>query len=246
MFLSYRSLAADEADRFRFAVAAAYFAWAAATQMLDNIKRNYDAAAKRSLDEYFAIKVPRYKLLDDFRVQDFHRHAVLPPRSGWYEHRFQGPMRVHGDRQGVTVQGLGANQRIFARGNSYVKQDRPLVLTSDGLYDDTAKEYVPLDVAVREFLNGLDDVVSEFLDTDDNRVRAARARLADLPKKFAERITVEPGKRGGKPCIRGLRIAVNDVVAYITGGMTREQVIEEFPELTVEDIDACLAFAGHG
>jgi len=56
-------------------------------------------------------------------------------------------------------------------------------------------------------------------------------------------ITVEPGKRSGKPCIRGMRITVQDVLEYLAGGMSPEQVVGEFPELTLEDIRACLAFA---
>jgi uncharacterized protein (DUF433 family) len=56
-------------------------------------------------------------------------------------------------------------------------------------------------------------------------------------------ITIEPGKRGGKPCIRGLRITVSDVLEYLAGGMTEEQILKDFPELTRDDIHACLAFA---
>jgi len=56
-------------------------------------------------------------------------------------------------------------------------------------------------------------------------------------------ITIEPGKRGGKPCIRGLRITVYDVLDYLAAGMTPEQIIEDFDYLTVEDIRACLAYA---
>jgi uncharacterized protein (DUF433 family) len=56
-------------------------------------------------------------------------------------------------------------------------------------------------------------------------------------------ITIEPGKRGGKPCIRGLRITVYDVLDYLAGGMTPEQIVADFPDLTLEDIRACLAFA---
>ena len=56
-------------------------------------------------------------------------------------------------------------------------------------------------------------------------------------------ITIEPGKRSGKPCIRGLRITVSDVLDYMASGMTTEQVLEDFPELTLEDIRACFAFA---
>lgn len=56
-------------------------------------------------------------------------------------------------------------------------------------------------------------------------------------------ITIEPGKRGGKPCIRGLRITVGDVLGWLAAGMTREDVCREHPELTSEDITAALAFA---
>ena len=56
-------------------------------------------------------------------------------------------------------------------------------------------------------------------------------------------ITIEPGKRGGKPCIRGLRITVYDVLDYLASGMTQEQILADFPDLTAEDIRACLAFA---
>ncbi|MBX2915999.1 MAG: DUF433 domain-containing protein [Cyclobacteriaceae bacterium] len=56
-------------------------------------------------------------------------------------------------------------------------------------------------------------------------------------------ITLEPGKRGGKPCIRGMRITVYDVLSYLASGMTAEQIIEDFPELTPSDIQACLSYA---
>jgi uncharacterized protein (DUF433 family) len=56
-------------------------------------------------------------------------------------------------------------------------------------------------------------------------------------------ITIEPGKRGGKPCVRGLRITVTDVLEYLASGMTVEEIISDFPDLTAEDIRACLAYA---
>ena len=56
-------------------------------------------------------------------------------------------------------------------------------------------------------------------------------------------ITIEPGKRSGKPCIRGTRMTVTDVLEYLAGGMTQEELLDEFPDLTAEDIRACLAFA---
>jgi uncharacterized protein (DUF433 family) len=56
-------------------------------------------------------------------------------------------------------------------------------------------------------------------------------------------ITIEPGKRGGQPCIRGMRITVYDVLSYLASGMSEEEVISDFPELTHDDILACLSFA---
>lgn len=56
-------------------------------------------------------------------------------------------------------------------------------------------------------------------------------------------ITIEPGKRSGKPCIRGLRITVQDVLEYLAAGMTSEEIMKDFPELTLSDIRACLAYA---
>lgn len=60
---------------------------------------------------------------------------------------------------------------------------------------------------------------------------------------YRERITIEPGKRGGKPCIRGLRITVYEILDYLAAGMTTDQILADFPDLEVEDIRAVLAFA---
>jgi len=60
---------------------------------------------------------------------------------------------------------------------------------------------------------------------------------------YHERITVEPGKRSGKPCVRGLRITVHDVLEYLASGMTVDEVLHDFPDLEKEDIFACLAYA---
>jgi uncharacterized protein (DUF433 family) len=56
-------------------------------------------------------------------------------------------------------------------------------------------------------------------------------------------ITIEPGKRGGKPCIRGMRITVYDVLEYLASGMSYEEILDDFPYLTQEDIWACLIFS---
>jgi len=57
------------------------------------------------------------------------------------------------------------------------------------------------------------------------------------------RITLEPGKRGGRPCIRGLRITVYDVLSYLAAGMSEDEILSDFPSLQRDDIRACLAFA---
>jgi uncharacterized protein (DUF433 family) len=56
-------------------------------------------------------------------------------------------------------------------------------------------------------------------------------------------ITIEPDKRSGQPCIRGLRMTVQDVLEYLAGGMTEAEILADFPDLTAEDIRACLAYA---
>ncbi|MFN2428100.1 MAG: DUF433 domain-containing protein [Candidatus Binatia bacterium] len=60
---------------------------------------------------------------------------------------------------------------------------------------------------------------------------------------LADRITIEPGKLGGKPCIRGMRITVYDILDYMASGMSHEEILADFPDLTEEDLRACLAFA---
>ena len=60
---------------------------------------------------------------------------------------------------------------------------------------------------------------------------------------YSNIITIEPGKRSGKPCIRGMRITVYDILEYLAGGMTEDEILEDFSELTREDIKAALAFA---
>ena len=61
---------------------------------------------------------------------------------------------------------------------------------------------------------------------------------------YHDRVTIEPGKRGGKPCIRGLRITVYDVLEYLASGMSEDQILRDFPDLMREDIRASIAFAG--
>jgi uncharacterized protein (DUF433 family) len=60
---------------------------------------------------------------------------------------------------------------------------------------------------------------------------------------YQDRITIEPDKRGGKPCVRGLRITVYDVLDYLASGMSEDEILRDFPDLVRADIRACLAFA---
>ena len=65
----------------------------------------------------------------------------------------------------------------------------------------------------------------------------------EIKEFYMDRITLEPGKRGGRPCIRGLRISVYDVLSMLSEGMSQQEVLDDFPELTQEDILAVLSYA---
>ena len=62
---------------------------------------------------------------------------------------------------------------------------------------------------------------------------------------YGDLITIEPDKRGGRPCIRGLRVTVYDVLGYLASGMSEDQILRDFPYLTHEDILACLEYAAN-
>ena len=62
-------------------------------------------------------------------------------------------------------------------------------------------------------------------------------------ESYRQRITIESGKRGGKPCIRNMRITVYDILEYLASGMTPQEILEDFDYLTLEDIHACLSYA---
>ena len=61
-------------------------------------------------------------------------------------------------------------------------------------------------------------------------------------ENYRQRITIEPDKRGGKPCIRNMRITVYDILGWLAAGMSSEEIVADYPEITVEDIQAALAF----
>ena len=60
---------------------------------------------------------------------------------------------------------------------------------------------------------------------------------------YKDVITIEPGKRGGRPCVRGMRVTVSDVLGWLAAGMSHAQILSDYPELTEDDIRACLAYA---
>jgi len=62
---------------------------------------------------------------------------------------------------------------------------------------------------------------------------------------YKKYITIDAGKRGGKPCVRGMRISVYDVLSWLADGMTEADIIEDYPELNHDDITACLSFAAN-
>lgn len=70
-----------------------------------------------------------------------------------------------------------------------------------------------------------------------------RASCYTQSMNYRDYITLEPGKRSGKPCIRGMRITVYDVLECLASGMSVEEILDDFPYLTREDIQACLAYA---
>jgi uncharacterized protein (DUF433 family) len=70
-----------------------------------------------------------------------------------------------------------------------------------------------------------------------------KTRINQKYMSYQDIITIELGKRSGKPCIRGMRITVYDVLSYLASGMTYEEILEDFPYLTKEDILACLSYA---
>lgn len=73
--------------------------------------------------------------------------------------------------------------------------------------------------------------------------REPQYRPYEAAMSYRERITIEPGKRGGKPCIRGMRITVYDILEWLAAGESWEAILKDFPELTEEDIRAALEYA---
>ena len=69
--------------------------------------------------------------------------------------------------------------------------------------------------------------------------------MDNIDNELLQRITLEPGQRGGKPCIRNMRITVYDVLGWLASGMANDEILADYPELEIRDIQACLTFAAH-
>ena len=67
-----------------------------------------------------------------------------------------------------------------------------------------------------------------------------------MRENYRDRISIEPGQRGGRPCIRGMRITVYDILECLASGMSEQEILDDFPDLTRDDIHACLHFAADG
>jgi uncharacterized protein (DUF433 family) len=81
------------------------------------------------------------------------------------------------------------------------------------------------------------------LDHRSNARATPRVILDTMTSDYRDRITIDPGRRGGKPCIRDLRITVYDVLEYLAAGMSEQEILADFPDLELEDVRACLSFA---
>ena len=102
----------------------------------------------------------------------------------------------------------------------------------------------------QEALDALGDV-GKALESQEQEIEAVggmdrlieqHKMFMDAAREFSPIFTIEPGKRNGQPCIRGMRMTINDVLEYLTSGMTDEEILYDFPYLTQEDLDICRAF----
>jgi uncharacterized protein (DUF433 family) len=89
--------------------------------------------------------------------------------------------------------------------------------------------------------SGCTDHLIGYIDHEIRFHRAGSRKRESM--NYRDRITIEPDKRSGKPCIRGLRITVQDVLEYLASGMSEAEILDDFPDLEPDDIRACLAFA---
>ena len=120
-----------------------------------------------------------------------------------------------------------------------------------GERDDSSQAVVGKRCRLRRELNTLQAMANDLgfeINLDAIRGETGNAVLEGVGSRevgmsYRVQITIEPGKRGGKPCIRGMRITVYDVLEYLASGMSEQEVLDDFPDLTRDDIRACLSFA---
>jgi uncharacterized protein (DUF433 family) len=183
------------------------------------------------------------------------RQGLVPPqhfdRDG-SPVKGQGP-GLRAEERGFEQQGVGTSPEIVERGAirggelggaGSADDDRLHALASENRPDAVAHPTGPALVVV--------SILSPFFGPARHCASLTdRVAQVDLTEPhpysrrmdYRERITIEPDKLGGKPCIRGLRITVYDVLDYLASGMSQEEILRDFPDLTPEDIRACLAFA---
>ena len=147
--------------------------------------------------------------------------------------------------------GRGFKEDAFARqtaGRSLGKSKDEAAEEIGALYQDKifVQRYLSKDVQAVKHFTALHRIAFEknsrlVTSGCDLALRSSSEYIPTM--EYQGTVTIEPDKRSGKPCVRGLRITVRDVLEYLAGGMTPDEIVADFPELTLSDIRACLAFA---
>ena len=161
LFLSEAESLVDPVARFRHLMAAVYFARAIVELLLEAAVREDVQVARAKLGERLAQILPRYHLIEEIRIHDFHRFGVVP-RDGTF---VGGPIKaklpaVKGAATGikVTPEGLITS----SSGGAQVRLQRPLQYDGDKFLDDETKEYITLDTALKEYLSQVPQAIEEF------------------------------------------------------------------------------------
>ena len=135
---------------------------------------------------------------------------------------------------------------IYAGEKTHILENQKAALAGAGGMGQILKKH-------QEALEALADVGNE-LEKQKNAMEAAGGMdrllgqhkiFMEAAREFSPIFTIEPDKRFGKPCIRGIRMTIQDVLEYLTSGMTEQEILEEFSNLTQEDLDVCRAFGAH-
>jgi uncharacterized protein (DUF433 family) len=110
-------------------------------------------------------------------------------------------------------------------------------VTANGQFD------LEIEAFMARLIRSLSRVARPFAGDELHAYTEHTVTKMEVHVDYSQIITIDPERRSGKPCIRGLRITVYDVLDYLAGGMTHEEILADFPDLTETDIRACLAFA---